>query len=156
MAGGAPARGTADEHHPALLGRGLAVVGGVDGRGMAALSFAAAVARLKADENKEVAALVLRDRPLQAVIACWPMVRRSVAPGEVTEDAALEDLWAAVSFDEREVVELSGCPAGLALAALRRARGNRLIYPDGSVHSIAKVVLQRMIKDAVQGRSAGK
>ena len=139
-----------------MLGGELAVVGGVDGRGVAALSFAAAVERLKGSENKEVAALVLRDRPLQAVIACWPMVRRSVAPGDFAEGAAVEDLWAAVAFDEREVVELSGCPAGLALAALRRARGNRLIYPDGSVHSIARVVLQRMIKDAVQGRSAGK
>lgn len=113
------------------------------------LSFFAAVERLKANENKEVASLVLRDRALQAVIACWPMVRRQAPdeiPGEVFD---LDALWGMVAFDEREVVELSGVSAGLAIAALRRARGNRLIYPDGSVNQTAKVVLQGLIKKAV-------
>ena len=116
---------------------------------MAAVSFAEAVARLREGENKEVATLVLRDRGLQAVVACWPLVRRSVpAVGEVPEGASMDDLWARVVFDEREVSELSGLPSGVALSALRRAKGNRLIYPDGSVHQVAKIVLQKMIKDA--------
>lgn len=115
---------------------------------MGALSFAEAVERLRKEENREVAALVLRDRALQAVVACWPLVRRSVLPEAVAEECSPDALWDLVQFDEREVVELSGLPSGLALSALRRAKGNRLIYPDGSVHQLAKVVLQKMIKDA--------
>jgi len=120
---------------------------GVDGA-LAAMTFDDAVNAHRQGENKEVAALVLRDRALQAVIACWPMVHRSVPRDDVPPSLSLDQLWSLVQFDEREVVELSGVAAGLALAALRRARGNRLIYPDGSVHSIAKVILQKMIKDA--------
>lgn len=110
--------------------------------------FSDAVARFRQDENKEVAALVLGDRPLQAVIACWPMVGRQV-PVAVAPDLDLSALWRLVAFDEREVVELSGVSAGLALAAFRRARGNRLVYPDGSINQTAKVVLQSIIKKAV-------
>ncbi len=112
------------------------------------MRFNEACEAVRRDENKEVASLVLRDRALQAVIACWPMVHRSVPGGDLPSALSLDQLWSMVEFDERDVVELSGVSAGLALAALRRARGNRLIYPDGSVHSIAKVVLQKMIKDA--------
>jgi hypothetical protein len=107
-----------------------------------------AVDRLREGENREVAALVLRDRALQAVIACWPMVKRSVPDADFPASLSLDQLWSLVSFDEREVVELSGISSGLALSAFRRAKGNRLIYPDGSVHQLAKVVLQKMIKDA--------
>lgn len=127
----------------------------VDGA-VVAMTFAAAVARLREDENKEVAALVLRDRPLQAVIACWPMVRRELPAVEIAEGLSLDELWALVEFDEREVVELSGVSSGLALAAFRRAKGNRLVYPDGSVHALAKIVLQKMIKDACTGGGRGK
>lgn len=113
------------------------------------MKFVDAVMQCRADENKEVASLVLRDRALQAVIACWPMVRRQ-APDETPGDVFdLDALWGMVAFDEREVVELSGVSAGLAIAAFRRARGNRLIYPDGSVNQTAKVVLQGLIKRAV-------
>ena len=37
------------------------------------------------------------------------------------------------------------------MQAFNRAKGLRLIYPDGSIHAVAKVVLQKRIKDAVQG-----
>lgn len=111
--------------------------------------LSATVERFRRAENKEVASLVLRDRALQAVIACWPMVRRQVLADALPDGATLDDCWAAVKFDEREVVELSGVSSGLAISALRRAKGNRLIYPDGSVNQTAKVVLQGIIKKAV-------
>lgn len=120
------------------------------------MRFADAVTALKQDENKEVAALVLRNRPLQSVIACWPMVRRTLPAGDIPPSLDMDQLWALVEFDERDVVELSGEVAGLALAAFRRAKGNRLIYPDGSVHSIARGVLQRLIRDVVMGKGNSK
>lgn len=120
---------------------------------MATLSFAEAMAMIKADENQTVATLVINDKALQAIIACWPMVMREVSADPVPADqATLEHLWAQVRFDEHEVMELSGLSSGVALAALRRARGNRLIYPDGSVHRIAQGVLQQMLRDALNPR----
>ena len=112
------------------------------------VTLAEAVNRFREAENRESASLVLRDRALQAVIACWPMVHRSVSDADIPASLSLDQLWSLVSFDEREVVELSGISSGLALSAFRRAKGNRLIYPDGSVHQLAKVILQKMIKDA--------
>lgn len=130
-----------------LVEVGVVAVG--DDGGVVAVRFDEAVTAAKQDENKEVAALVLRDKALQSVIACWPMVHRAVPADDVPPSLSLDQLWSLVQFDEREVVELSGAAAGLALAALRRAKGNRLIYPDGSVNQTAKVVLQALIKKAV-------
>lgn len=131
---------------PVLGGLGEGVVA------MAALSLADALERLRADEknndNAPVATLVLRDKALQSVIACWPMVKRSFPDCCFDEDTPLDVLWGWVKFDERDVVELSGLSTGVALAALRRAKGNRLIFPDGSVHHWAKLVLQQVVKGA--------
>lgn len=104
---------------------------------------------LRASEVKEVAALVVQDKALQRVLAVWPMVRREELPG-VTADMSLADLWGAVRFDEREAVEFSGLPSGVGISAFRRAKGLGLIYPDGSVHHYAKLVLQQVVKDALQ------
>lgn len=112
------------------------------------VTLAEVVQRFRETENREAASLVLRDKALQSVIACWPQVNRSVPDADMPASLSLDQLWTLVSFDEREVVELSGMPSGLALSAFRRAKGNRLIYPDGSVHQLAKVILQKMIKDA--------
>ena len=103
---------------------------------------------LRGSENREVAALVVLDKALQRIISVWPMVRR--VENTVPHDLANFDrMWMAVEFDEREVVDLSGLPSGLGISALRRAKGLRLIYPDGSVHHYAKLVLQQVVKDAL-------
>lgn len=134
-------------------GRGQVLAGlGESVVAMAALTFGEALERLRPDEksndNAPVATLVLRDKALQSVIACWPMVKRSIPDVGFDEDTPLDVLWGWVKFDEREVVELSGLSTGVALAALRRAKGNRLIFPDGSVHHWAKLVLQQVVKGA--------
>lgn len=108
----------------------------------------------RAREEKETAAIVLTDRDLQRVLAAWPMAGRAVvcelpffAPEAVPEWDAL---WRCVAVDERGLMELSGLASGRALVAYRRARGLRLIYPDGSLHQVAKMVLQKQLKDALK------
>ena len=103
---------------------------------------------LRSSENREVAALVVQDKALQRIIAVWPMVRR-VETGAQHDTADFDRLWLSVEFDEREVVDLSGLPSGLGISALRRAKGLHLIYPDGSVHHYAKLVLQNVVKEAL-------
>lgn len=118
--------------------------------------FDQALAEIRGAEIKETAALVLRDKALQAVLACWPNVRRTIDYSAPPSLATLDDLWAAVKFDDRDLAELAGLPNGRALLEFRRAKGNRLIYPDGSLHQLAKVVLQKQLKDTLQGKAANK
>lgn len=115
----------------------------------------AACSRLRENENKEVAALVVQDKALQRIISVWPMVRREELPS-VAGDMSLADLWETVKFDEREVVDLSGLPTGSGLSCFRRAKALGLIYPDGSIHTLAGAVLRKAIKDALQGGGSGK
>lgn len=105
---------------------------------------------LRASEVKEVAALVVQDKALQRILAVWPMVRREESL-LVGAGLSLDELWSAVRFDEREAVEFSGLPTGIGIAAFRRAKGLGLIYPDGSIHSLAAAVLRKAIKDALNG-----
>lgn len=122
--------------------------------------------RFKEAENNEVAALVVQDAALQRVLAVWPMVKRQEAPRMTSglgahsfgfpEDATLDDLWASVKFDEREVVDLAGLPSGAGLAAFRRARALCLVYPDGTIHKLAGGVLRKMIRDALGGKGPAK
>lgn len=109
----------------------------------------------RASEVKEVAALVLQDKALQRILAVWPMVRREESL-MVGTGLSLDALWSAVRFDEREVVDFSGLPTGVGIAAFRRAKGLGLIYPDGSVHTLAGAVLRKIIKDAFQGGGSAR
>lgn len=105
-------------------------------------------------EVKETAALVVEDKALQKVLAAWPMVpvRRmadDAAASHLADDAGWDALWQTVHVDPAEVATLCGLQPGPAVLAFNRARALRLIYPDGTIHAVAKVVLQKRIKDAV-------
>ncbi len=110
--------------------------------------------RIKGEENKEVALLVLEDGGLRKICAAWGAVSIKPHPNPPLEGegaTAWEELWAAVCFDALEVAELSGISPGECKIVLKRAIGLRLIYPDGTLHSLAKMALQKRIKDALQG-----
>lgn len=106
------------------------------------------IERWRAQEVKEAAALVVEDRGLQKLLAAWPMVTIQ-APA----CAALADdwpaLWQAVQPDMEQLAALAGLQRGPAMVLYQRARDLRLIYPDGSVHAVARMVLQKRIKDAL-------
>jgi len=112
------------------------------------MNFDEAVVGFKEVENKEAALLVLEDVNLRKLLAAWPMVhvtRHREAGG------GWEELWQAVEFSDDSVSELAGISLGLCKQTVKRAIGLRLIYPDGSIHSLAKMALQKRIKDALQG-----
>lgn len=105
-------------------------------------------------EVKETAALVVQDKALQRVLAAWPMVlvTDSGIPCFAPEDAGSWDaVWSGLKVELGLLASLAGLQQGPAVQAFNRAKGLRLIYPDGSIHAVAKVVLQKRIKDAVQG-----
>lgn len=105
-------------------------------------------------EVKETAALVVEDKTLQKVLAAWPMV--GVADGGIPcfapDDAGSWDgVWSGLKVSLESLASLAGLQQGPAAQAFIRAKGLRLIYPDGTIHAVAKVVLQKRIRDAVQG-----
>lgn len=116
------------------------------------MSLQAACEAWRGREDQAAAAIVLQDKDLQRIIAVWPVApiepRQACAP-----DAGWVDLWAAVAVDERALCELTGLSTGRALVAYRRACGLRLIYPDGTVHRVAQLVLKKLLHDAM---GAGK
>lgn len=113
------------------------------------MSISRIVERFREQEVKETAAIVLSDKNLQRLMAAWPMAPRTV--GEVDPQMAWERVWSAVEIDKVVLAELADLNRGNAELTLRRAIGLRLIYPDGSLHSMGKMILQKLIKDALQG-----
>lgn len=105
-------------------------------------------------EVKETAALVVEDKSLQKVLAAWPMVpvTDSGIPCFAPEDAGSWDaVWSGLQVELAQLASLAGLQQGPAVQAFNRAKGLRLIYPDGTVHAFARLVLQRRIKDALSG-----
>lgn len=108
-----------------------------------------AVEAARAVENKEVAALVLADKGLQKLCAAWHLARVAV-PDEFA-DAGLDAVLGGMVVDAKHLETLTGLQGMLVLKALERARALRLVYPDGTIHGMAKMVLQKQIKDALAG-----
>lgn len=113
-----------------------------------------AVERFRAGETKETAAIVLQDKDLQRLLAAWQQ-----APLEVVEPAPWgwqgpadwSELWKGVRLAEATLIDMTGLQPGRARVALRRAIALRLIYPDGTLHHYARLVLQKLLKDALTG-----
>lgn len=103
-------------------------------------------------EVKEAAALVVEDKALQKVLAAWPMVEiaeRGFPELSMGRSEVWDTVWSGLDVDVAGLAALAGLQEGLAVQAFKRARGLRLIYPDGTLHAVAKVVLQKRIRDAV-------
>ena len=108
----------------------------------------------RALEEKEVAAIVLQDKDLQRLLAVWPSA--AVGCGDETAISDARDdwraLWRCVVVDEPLLYEMTGLPLGLAKVTYTRAQALRLIYPDRTVHTFARLVLQKLLRDALQGK----
>lgn len=107
----------------------------------------------RAREEKETAAIVLTDRDLQRVLAAWPMAPRATLVADLPSDAGWPALWQAVQIDLPALYDMTGLPSGRAVVAWRRAVALRLVYPDGTIHRVARIVLQKLLQDAIQGGS---
>lgn len=110
----------------------------------------------RSQEVKETAALVVEDKTLQKVLAAWPMV--GVLPSELEhfepdEPESWNAVWSGLRVNVDALAELAGLQHGMAVQAFNRAKRLRLIYPDGTIHDLARMVLQRRIKDALTGRA---
>lgn len=116
-----------------------------------------AIDRFRDVETKETAAIVLQDKDLQRLLAAWPQVQwTAVEPPPWTWSGPVDwaELWKGVRIDEAGLLDMTGLQTGRARVALRRAISLRLIYPDGTVHKVGRLVLQKLLKDALTGGKA--
>lgn len=121
------------------------------------MQLSTAIERFRAGENKETAAILLQDKDLQRLLAAWPQAPLeavSPLPWGSAGPADWPALWQGVRLGEATLIEMTGLQPGRARVALRRAIALHLVYPDGTLHHYARLVLQKLLKDALTGGRA--
>lgn len=102
----------------------------------------------KLKESAEDIIPILVNEDIQKLIVAWPkivMKRGGIkdrCPDSLNE--RWQWLWKHVSWCEKELQEASGVPEAKVRRLLNQAKGNRLIYPDGSVSSHASKYLANL------------
>jgi len=114
--------------------------------------FSQKLQRFKENEKPEVV-LFIADRPeLAKIVIAWTntAVGRSERPpvlDDESETATWEWLWASAAFSRDELLAKCGQGRYNFDQELAKLIGNRILYPDGTVHSF----VQRYLRDQVLG-----
>lgn len=109
------------------------------------MKWSEAMEAFRREEQKEVALMIIEERTLRMLLAVWPLVPRQ-APGPQDEVGTPDwsAAWELAPFDAAQVRKLAPM---VDVNVVRRAQALRLIYPDGSVHSLGRMAVQKMIHD---------
>lgn len=90
------------------------------------------------------AALLAQDQTLFKLAATWPRVQKAIPPPPApSEEIDLEDVWSKTVFDYEKWAELSQVPSMAAVRGFKVLKGNRVIFPDGSLSHQAEAVIKR-------------
>ena len=105
---------------------------------------------VKAQEAIESLKLILNDEDAKKVIAAWSLERPAFTDRPLKENEspvdALMQLWDTV---EPNLVKLSmnaTVPLNQTREIFDRLKSTRLIYPDGSIHKNARVILRSEVQ----------
>ncbi len=112
--------------------------------------------------HAHVAALVVEDPDLRAVVAAWSTAdvswtesRRAVPPLEKVS-ARWRWIWLGVKWDVPEIAAAAGLGLEVARAKVAQAATLRIIYPDGSLNVWAKAAMAAMITAGTRRPPRGK
>ena len=90
------------------------------------------------------AALLAQDQQLFRLAAAWPRVKKVLPPPPAPgEEVNLEEVWAQTNIDFREWADLAQVNRLEALQGFKALKGNRIIFPDGSLSHQAEALLQK-------------
>ena len=110
--------------------------------------FESVLAEFKGGEIDEDIIPILSDGNVQKCIIAWPKVVITRVPSNVVTPNCPNEkwgwLWAQVAFSDQQLEEISGIPGPRLTRALNQAKGNRLLYPDGTVAKHAKRYLRNI------------
>ena len=117
--------------------------------------FEAVLAEFKAKERPEDIIPILSDETAQKFLVAWPkiIIRRDISftdpiPNTVNEQWVW--LWEQVNVARQDIVNISGIPEMKIERIFMQMKGNRLIYPDGSVMVLAEKYLKKLISDKIK------
>jgi hypothetical protein len=90
---------------------------------------------------------------LRRFIVAWPKIKITVMPSTkgIPEDESerWEWLWKQIKYDVDGLATISGISKSLIEINLQTLKGNRVIYPDGTVSSFATKILRQMMKSSL-------
>ncbi len=115
------------------------------------LKYNQVLEEFKANENPEAILVVGEDSLMTRLVLAWPNVARTeTAPAEpLSEDwddvKRWEWLWSGIQYSKKEICEVVGRTR--LNVPLRVLIANRILYPDGTIHSyLTKFLRTRVIK----------
>lgn len=118
------------------------------------MTFEEAIKKFRAMEQiEDVMQLVGKDPQqeiLRKIVVAWPKVRinrtttKIKPPGD--EFGLWDWLWTQVIIDTEKIAGIVGSGQGTTEKNINLLRGNRIVYPDGTVSSFATKALRQMMK----------
>lgn len=117
-------------------------------------SFGEVLAAFKKDEEAENIVAIIDDDELQNGMIAWKSVQiKFKAASDCTEKDAngrWNWLWEQIEYDANKFGVVAGAKAQDVGKLVERLRGLRLIYPDGTIHTLAKQYLQTIIMSKIK------
>lgn len=101
------------------------------------------LAPFRSEERAEVVSVLLDRRDMMHACATWPTVPRAGGPPKRAR--AWSDLWTGIDVDFQSWAAQTGLPEGAIYRLFRGLRDARVIYPDGSAHSLALKAIRVML-----------
>jgi len=112
-------------------------------------SFGEVLAKFKASEDAESIVPLVDDDELRRGIVAWKSVvikYKQAGDCEKNDEASQWNwMWEYVEYDQERFGTVAGVRGQDVGKLLARLTGLRLIYPDGSIHKLARQYLQTLI-----------
>lgn len=112
-------------------------------------SFGEELAAFKRDEEAENIVAIIEDEELQNGMIAWKSVqityRQASDCPEKDTNARWNWLWNQIDYDSQGFGVVAGAKAQDVGRLIARLKGLRLIYPDGTINTLARQYLQAII-----------
>jgi len=122
-------------------------------------SFGEVLASFKKEEEAENIVAIIDDDELQSGMIAWKSVRIKYKAAtdckEMDPTARWNWLWEQIEYDSQGFGIVAGAKAQDVGRLIARLCGLRLIYPDGTINTLAKQYLQTIVLQKI-GRSTRK
>jgi len=115
----------------------------------------------KDSERPEAVLVVAGNRDIERIVLAWPNIRvkrkRRVAALEGSSEKEMWAwLWGNTSYSAEELAEVGNVSVDALDRKMKALVGNRVLYPDGTVHSFVMRYLRQRTLDLFEKRSRRK
>ncbi len=97
---------------------------------------------------------IMEDDMAQKVLIAWPRVAitrtEPTTPLPDSDNAAWRWLWSGVEYDAQELAATAGIHIQMVRPKIDQLKGNRLIFPDGTISSVAADLLAAKTEESLR------